>query len=292
MSKVGECAGLPFQQAISEVRIKINKKGVQRYRNRTFLRDYIVNVVGNNIHEINDGYNWYKAGALPSKLETNTVADLRTIVSYSVFTYVCPVHVDLVAGVPGNIVAFNEYIIKIFDLYRVYPDIVLVDPLGFDIVNVHLVLDGGGNPTNLAAFNAYLFNLNAVSNALQGQRLYVYVPYIVTSVELVNFNNYLNEARNVMKSRGITPTGSYDIGHTLDTRNLVIADADWRNNSQYVSDLVQFNQTSRCYNENTNVVDNNQVNSMATYTKMSPLFAPPFTHLGKVHGSIRGDQEL
>lgn len=68
--RIGECAGLAFQQAISEIKVKINKKGVQRYRNRDFLREYLQNIVGNNIEEINDGYKWYKEGSSPTKMES------------------------------------------------------------------------------------------------------------------------------------------------------------------------------------------------------------------------------
>ena len=55
-----EHAGLPFQQSITDVTIKLNNGGSQRYRNRDMLAAYLSTIVGDNISEANDGFKWYK----------------------------------------------------------------------------------------------------------------------------------------------------------------------------------------------------------------------------------------
>ena len=201
-------------------------------------------------------------------IEYNTVADLRDTLSYNIFIYIYPVHVALVEGNLGNAAAFNTYIEAVFNLYKTYPGIqvLLVYPGGGDIVHLDLALDGGG--FFFFFFNAYLAGLIDTFNALSWKQLYDYVPYVVEGPGVLAFNIYINLVRTQMKAIGISPTGHTGHDPTIDARDIVIADSDWRNNSQHVSYLVQFNQTYWCYNVNINAVDNNQINSMATYTNI------------------------
>lgn len=48
-----------IQESFNEV-MKIKYKTVQRYRNIHFLKEYLLNIVGNHIKEFNDGYEFYK----------------------------------------------------------------------------------------------------------------------------------------------------------------------------------------------------------------------------------------
>ena len=315
LSKVGECAGLAFQQSITEVRLKINKKGVQRYRNRTFLRDYLVSVVGDNVQEINDGYKWYKAGSMPSKIEDKAFIDTRPsnhqakYASYIAYNNLLPLHVDMIEGVPltNNYGDMNDYFDELLATREEYPGSNLP-------AQVDIAVDGGGNITNLPAFNTFIeamldaFNqLNAPSGitplpnpayGAPGEPQYLaHVNFVAAGnpgANLVIWNTYIEAIHDGLEGQAIPavdPT-HHQNGIIYDNKTIIHGDDDWRNNSQYISDLIQFNQTSRGYNLTNGVVDDAQANSMATYSKMSPLFAPPFTRLGQVHGSIRGDQEL
>lgn len=311
MFKVGECSGLPFQQSITEVKIKINNKGVQRYRNRTFLRDYVNNIVGNNVHEINDGYKIYKAGGQKSKVEdkltidhqpNNRIAFNNYIEEINNYLHnraigVIPGPYQMAVNNPGNgqiadasLVLLNAYFKQIQDSFAhiafiyPYPDLLQTNHIS----------------NNVAAFNAWIQNTRTTLHNLPGGYAFTnHVDYVEDGAgipqNLAAWNVYIAAMRGDINARQ-TPPVHVDMtigGDMYDNRKTVLGDSEWRNNANYVSRLMQFNQVSRGYNADQAVEAVADVaNTLATYKKMSPLFAPPFTRLGNVHGNLRGDNEL
>ena len=60
LHRFAEMDGLCIQQSITETTLKINNGGVQRYKNRECLKDYLSTIIGNNIKEVNRGFGFYK----------------------------------------------------------------------------------------------------------------------------------------------------------------------------------------------------------------------------------------
>ena len=65
-----EIAGLQFNKIISEVMIRLNKQGVQQYRSRDFLTEYLSTIIEDNIVHANDDYKWYKGYLVPTRAIT------------------------------------------------------------------------------------------------------------------------------------------------------------------------------------------------------------------------------
>ena len=94
-TQIFECAGLGFQQTITETKIRINNGVAQRYRNRDYLTEYLSCLIGNNVKEVSDGYNWYTADGI-----MNTGNQFRTLQEHK--------HAPYTSIDPANAVSYTH----------------------------------------------------------------------------------------------------------------------------------------------------------------------------------------